>query len=282
MPRGKTAKTKHREQLIYEWAEEHRPVTVRQLFYRLSTLDAVPKTEGGYKSVGNICVQMRLDGEIPFEWIADSTRERRQPKTFESLKDALRNTSVTYRRGLWQDQQGLVEIWLEKEALVGAVIDVTWEWDVPLMVVRGYPSLSFMYSAAEQINLSAEQGKNSHIFYFGDHDPSGKDIFRHIGETLHKFAPQADMTINQVAVTEQQIIDYNLPSRPTKRTDSRSKNFVGDSVELDSIPPAKLRDLVRESIFSVVNQDELVRVLNIEEAEQQSIHEFIEGWLKTG
>ena len=26
---------------------------------------------------------------------------------------------------------------------------VTWEWDVPLMVTRGFPSLSFTYAAAE-------------------------------------------------------------------------------------------------------------------------------------
>ena len=202
MPRGKTAKTKYREKLIYMWAMENKPVTVRQLFYRLSVLDAVPKHESGCKTVGRICAQMRRDGELPFEWIADNTRWQRKPRTYNSLEDALTNTAQTYRRNLWQSQQGLVEIWLEKDALAGVVYPVTEEWDVPLMVVKGYPSLSFMHSAAQDMHKATKQGKTNHIFYFGDHDPSGKDIFRCVGETLREFAPAADINMKQVAVTE--------------------------------------------------------------------------------
>ena len=278
MPRGKTSKTKYREKLIYMWAMEHHPVTVRQLFYRLSVLDAVPKNESGCKTVGRICAQMRRDGELPFEWIADNTRWQRKPRTYNSLEDALTNTAQIYRRNLWQSQQGLVEIWLEKDALAGVVYPVTEEWDVPLMVVKGYPSLSFTHSAAQDMHKATEQGKTNHIFYFGDHDPSGKDIFRCVGETLREFAPAADINMKQVAVTEQQIADWDLPSRTTKRTDSRSKNFIGDSVELDAIPPAQLRQLVQDSIFSIMDSDEMVKMIDIETAEQESISQLISGF----
>ena len=275
MPRGKTEKTKERERLIYAWAEEHNPVTVRQLFYRLSTLDAVPKNEAGYKSVGTICTKMRRAGDLPYNWIADNTRWQRKPRTYHSLQDALNTTARTYRRSLWDTQKGLVEIWCEKEALAGVLLQVTERWDVPLMVVRGYPSLSFMHSAAENINYSTYMDKQSFIFYFGDHDPSGKDIFRHIAHTLREFAPDANIEIEQIAVTEQQIAEMDLPSRPTKRTDSRAKGFIGDSVELDAIPPDKLRQLVEDCIESIVNKGELHRILEIENAEKESIFEFI-------
>ena len=86
MPRGKTSKTKYREQLIYLWAEEHKPVTVRQLFYRLSVLDAVPKNESGCKTVGRICAQMRRDGELPFEWIADNTAMATQASYLQLIR----------------------------------------------------------------------------------------------------------------------------------------------------------------------------------------------------
>ena len=282
MPRGKTCKTKYREKLIYIWAMEHHPVTVRQLFYRLSVLDAVPKNESGCKTVGRICAKMRRDGELPFEWIADNTRWQRKPRTYNSLEDALTNTAQTYRRNLWQSQQGIVEIWLEKDALAGVVYPVTAEWDVPLMVVKGYPSLSFTHSAAQDMHKATEQGKTNHIFYFGDHDPSGKDIFRCVGETLREFAPAADINMKQVAVTEQQIADWDLPSRTTKRTDSRSKNFIGDSVELDAIPPAQLRQLVQDSIFSIMDSDEMEKMIDIETAEQESISQLISGFSKSG
>jgi DNA topoisomerase VI subunit A len=45
MPRRQTETTLYRKELIYEWASENRSVTVRQIFYQLSTLDVVPKTE---------------------------------------------------------------------------------------------------------------------------------------------------------------------------------------------------------------------------------------------
>ena len=61
-------------------------------------------------------------------------------------------------------------------------------------------------------------------------------------------APDADITFQRVAVTQRQIERYNLPSRPTKTSDSRAKGFGDVSVELDAIDPDTLRALVRNSI----------------------------------
>ena len=61
-------------------------------------------------------------------------------------------------------------VFVEKEALAGVVYRTTAQWNVPLMVTRGYPSLSFLYSAAEMI---AAKVCPTFIYYFGDYDPSG-------------------------------------------------------------------------------------------------------------
>ena len=275
MPRGITQKTKERKHHISEWAEQFHPVTVRQIFYRLSTLLLVPKTELGYKAVNNLCTQMHRNEEIPYDWFADNTRWQRRPPTYNSIQDAFIITAETYRRSLWQTQQGLVEIWLEKESLSGVVYPVIDKWDVPLMVVKGYPSLSFLYGAAEEIKKASSHGKTSHIFYFGDRDPSGVDIYRHTQKQLREFAPGADIQMEHVAFTETQIAAWNLPTRPTKKSDSRAKNFVGDSVELDAIPPDTLRELVEDCIRSVVDMRELEYTLEIERLEQESIPEIL-------
>ena len=277
MPRGETRETKHRKQLILDWAEQNHPVTVRQIFYRLSTLDAVPKTENGYKMIGRLCTKMRRAGEIDFDWFADNTRWMRKPRTYNSIQDALSYTAETYRRALWQNQAGLVEIWLEKEALAGVVHEVTEKWDVPLMVVRGYPSLSFLHTAAKEIIRATQKGKISHIFYLGDYDPSGLDIYRAIVEDLNGFAPDAQMTMQRMAVTQEQIREWDLPSRPTKKTDSRAKGFTGESVELDAITPDNLRQIVSECIESVVDSDALEKTLHIEQLERESIPNLLES-----
>jgi hypothetical protein len=61
-------------------------------------------------------------------------------------------------------------------------VDVADEWDVPLMVTRGDPSMSFLYSAAEAIRERSENGQRTHIYYLGDRDPSGLDIDRSVVE----------------------------------------------------------------------------------------------------
>ena len=50
-----------------------------------------------------------------------------------------------------------------------------------------------------------------------------------------------------LALTEEQIDEWHLPTRPTKRSDSRARSF-GVSVELDAIDPRRLRSLVERAI----------------------------------
>jgi hypothetical protein len=158
------------------------PMTVRQVFYRAVSAGLVAKTEAEYKTtVGRLLVEMRRTGEMPYGWIADNTRWMRKPRTWHGLRDMLDARAQLYRRALWDSQDCRCEVWLEKDALAGVVYDVTGPWDVPLMVTRGYPSLSFLHEAAEAIN---DDWKDAVIFYLGDHDPSGEDIPRHVEEEL--------------------------------------------------------------------------------------------------
>ncbi len=176
---------------IYEVVAEDYPMTVRQVFYRLVSLGTIDKTEAEYNStVIRLLSQMRLAEELPFGWIADNTRWMRKPHTYSGLKQVLRETARFYRRALWDDQPVYVEVWLEKDALAGVLYEETAAYDVPLMVSRGYASLSYLYTAAEAIS---EQDKPAFLYYFGDFDPSGVDIPRNIERRLREFAPDADI-----------------------------------------------------------------------------------------
>src|SRR5262249_42977984 len=146
----------------------------------------------------------------------------------------------------WTDADCYVEIWLEKDALAGVVYPITNVYDVPLMVARGYASLSFLHSAAEYIGMLDVP---AYIYHLGDYDPSGFNAGEKIEESLRELAPSADIVFERrIAVTPEQISDWNLPSRPTKASDSRAKNFGSVSVELDAIEPQRLRDLVQDAI----------------------------------
>src|SRR5262249_6212030 len=156
---------------------------------------------------------MRRAGELPYDWLADNTRWQRKPRTFSSVKQALRDTAAFYRKSLWTHADSYVEIWLEKDALAGVVLPVTSMFDVPVMVARGHASLSFPHSAAEAIN---KLDVPAFIYHLGDFDPSGVNAGEKIEETLRELAPDADIVFQRIVVTEEQIADWDLPTRPTK------------------------------------------------------------------
>ncbi|MFB2920054.1 MULTISPECIES: hypothetical protein [Aerosakkonema] len=254
------------------------PMTVRQVFYQLVSTGAIAKTEAEYKStVVRLLTEMRRTGEIPYYWIADNTRFQRKPKTWSSLKTALLDTARYYRRSLWEEAKVYVEIWLEKDALAGVLYQVTEAWDVPLMVTRGYPSLSFLHSAAETIKY---QNKPTYIYYFGDRDPSGVDIPRVVNEGISSMAPHIEIFFEAVAVTPAQIEYLHLPTRPTKTSDSRSKKFSGESVEVDAIPPSILRHLVNECILKHVDFELLQKIKAIE-TEERTLLEQLSIWYQS-
>jgi hypothetical protein len=245
------------------------PMTVRQMFYRLVSEGVIQKTETEYKAtVVRLLGEMRRDGEIPYSHIADNTRWMRKPRTYSSLEAMLAITAQTYRRSIWLNHADYVEVWLEKDALAGVVYEVTAEWDVPLMVTRGYPSLTFLHSASETIT---EWDRPARLYYFGDRDPSGVDIPRKVENTLREMAPDAEIHFDTIAVTEDQIEEFDLPTRPTKRSDTRSKAFEGESVELDAIPPEELRSMVRECIAQHLDPELLAATERIEAEERSTL-----------
>jgi hypothetical protein len=227
--RATKAEVEARRAALYEIVDAGRPMTVRQVFYQATVRDLVEKAESGYRTVQIALTVMRSSGALPYDWLADNTRWQRKPNTFDSVEQALRDTAKFYRKSLWTDADSYVEIWLEKDALSGVVYPVTDMYDVPLMVARGYASLSFLYSAAEYINTLDVP---TCIYHLGDFDPSGVHAGEKIDETLRKMAPDAEIHFERIAVTPAQIAEWDLPTRPTKKSDARSKNFGDDPSSL--------------------------------------------------
>jgi hypothetical protein len=214
-------------------------------------------------------VQSIIDApSISFNWIADNTRWMRKPTTFSSLEAAILETANFYRRDVWHDADVYVEIWCEKDALAGVILEETDPYDVPLMVARGFSSLTYLYDAARTIT---ERGKPAFIYHFGDHDPSGRWAARKIEEKLREFAPEAEIHFECAAVTPEQIREWGLPTRPTKRDgNTHAKSFAGDSVELDAIPAPLLRQLVRRCIERHIDRDRFA-VLEIAEQSEREL-----------
>jgi hypothetical protein len=253
---------------ITEILSNDNPQTVRQVFYALTVKGVIKKAEVEYqRTVVRLLTEMREVGQIPFEYIADNTRWMRKPATFTGIESCLKATAHHYRRNLWAAMPVYVEVWVEKDALAGVIMEETKSYDVPLMVARGYSSVTFLHAAAKAIG---ERGKPAYIFHLGDLDPSGVDAARDIEAKLRRYAPNAEIYFERAALTREQAEQWNLPTRPTKMTDTRVKKFIGESVELDAIPAHKLRELVRSCIERHIDRVQL-RLLRIAEESERGL-----------
>lgn len=258
---------------IMEALTEEHPATLRGTYYRVVSAGAVEKTEAGYALVGRRVLILRRAGRLPYSWIDDGTRSVTAPLSWLNLSQRLSGMAATYRRSVWQDQSVDVMLFIEKDALSGVIARVTDELDVPVGVLRGYASETFAWDVA--VSLSTR--KHTVMYQLGDHDPSGVDAWRDFEKKVRGFQPEASVTFERIAVLPEQIQSLNLLTRPTKKTDTRSANFTGESVEVDAIPPSMLRTIVRDAIEQHIDQDALDLTMSVEQSERDVLTSLIGG-----
>lgn len=251
---------------------EH-PVTLRGVFYRVMSAGAVEKSEAGYKKVGRQVLKLRRSGRIPYSWITDGTRYVVRPNTWTDVDEALNYTAAAYRRALWTSQPVDVQVFTEKDAIRGVIDSVTREWDVPLGILRGFVSESFAWEVAESLN----RHKRTVMYQLGDHDPSGVAAWTDFEKKVRGFRPDAEVVFERIAVTPEQITSMSLPTRPTKKSDSRAARFKGESVEVDAIPPSTLRGIVRAAIEQHVDDHQLALTRSVEQSEKDLLRSMIGG-----
>jgi hypothetical protein len=251
------------------------PLSVRGVFYRVMSAGAVEKTEKGYAAVQREVLKLRRAGDLPYEWIADGTRWHLKSPSWSSVEQALADAAISYRRALWHDQEEYVEVWSEKEAISSIISPVTDSYDVPLMIARGFASETFLWSTASTIRAVA---KPTTIYQLGDHDPSGVAAWKHVQDRMREFAPDVEISFERIAVTEEQIFSLSLPTRPTKASDSRAKNFSGASVEVDAIPTSVLKGLVEAAIEQHIDPIALGQTKYFETQERAGLEAMARGW----
>src|SRR5690348_13873235 len=102
-----------------------------------------------------------------------------------------------------------------------------------------------------------------------DADDAGRVAASRIKEKIHRYSEFGDLTrCELLAVTDEQIEEWKLPTRPEKRG-------VGVAVELDAIPPDRLVSLVEEAIIELVDADAWLRERQVEESEREILEQLV-------
>lgn len=279
--------------ILAEYSEQGYDLSLRQLYYQLVSRNIVPNTERSYKNVGNLVSDARLAGRIDWDMIKDRGREMVANPHWDNPAKFMENVAPQYRFDLWADQPAYVEVMVEKQALEGVLEPVCRELDVPFTANKGYSSSSAMYEASKRFLARAEEGKQLYVVYLGDHDPSGIDMSRDVGDRLELFLStslglhhneETDLIVKRVALNMDQVRTLNPPENPAKITDSRAAGYISrfghSSWELDAIEPRQLASLVRSAVRSVMDVPLFTKNQKEQEKGRKELLKFAKTFLK--
>lgn len=308
-------KIDHMVSIVEEYQQQNLRLTARQLYYQFVSRDLLPNTPKAYKGLTALLTDARYAGLVDWDAIEDRGREPSTPSQWENISSLVESALYAYRLPRWKDQPKYVELWVEKQALAGVLAPIANQYHATLMVNKGYSSASAMKESAERIKKHTiksqaemdtlqdsiseaieEHGAESArfktmmreefgpelkkllrtpvILYLGDHDPSGEDMVRDIGTRLKEFGVMW-LEVEKVALTIEQVRQYNPPPNAAKITDPRAgeyiKKFGEHSWEVDALPPDVLARLIRKAFDAHVNKTQMAAVKMREETDKKRL-----------
>lgn len=261
--------------IIADYQRQGLRLTLRQLYYQCVVRNLFPNVERSYKNLSALLTDARLAGLVDWSAIEDRLRKPRRQSQWNSISDLVEGALSAYRLPRWADQTAYVELWVEKEALAGVLEPLGEKHHVTIMVNRGYSSASAMYESANRFRRYKH--RDCILFYLGDHDPSGEDMVRDIRDRFAMF--RVDVDVRKLALTRDQVDQYQPPPNPAKMTDPRAGAYVAEhgdeSWEVDALPPDVLTQLIDDAITAEIDDDALQAVLAREEEDKQLLREAV-------
>jgi hypothetical protein len=251
------------------------------LFYQFVARALLANRMNEYKRLGQIISDARRAGLIDWSSIEDRTRNLSTWRSYRSPEDAVAELADAYAENLWRRQPSYIEVWIEKEALIGVLEPVCARWRLPSFPARGNGSDSELFRAGQRFARILAGGQAPIVLYLGDHDPTGIDATRDVRERLAMFA-RADIEVRRIALTINQVRRYNPPPNPAKETDSRYgayvREFGSDCWELDALDPSVIDALIEAEIADLIDLDAWNSTLVEENASRELLGRIAGCW----
>lgn len=258
---------------IIQTVRKHRPCSVRQVFYQLTDprLPAfVEKSDRGYARVQARCLLLRRSGRIKYRWIADMSRRAYRTSVFENASNFVERMSSHYRADLWRDADVICEVWVESRSIASSVMELCDRYAVNLYPCGGFSSVSFVHSAAEELNSNGLE-KPLVLLFIGDYDPAGVLIDVALQRELRSHLdPSIELIFKRIGINREMVETYDLPTKPRKPGDKRSLH-VPFTVEAEALPASTLRSLLEAEIVALLPSRALEIARVAEESERSHL-----------
>ncbi len=268
--------------IIAEYQADGYDLTLRQLYYQFVARGIISNSDKEYNRLGSIVNNARLAGLISWRAIVDRTRQVRGNSHWDSPAEIIQTCAKQYRLDTRIDQPYYIEVWVEKDALIGVLERVCTDLDVRYFSCRGYVSQSAMFEAAYDrfMEEAGNHDKQVIVLHLGDHDPSGIDMTRDIQKRLEMFGCNA--LVNRIALNMDQVEQYSPPPNPAKLTDSRCGTYMNKygnkSWELDALDPKVITSLIKKEVDGLTDEDLRIVRLKQQKKDRRAIQEIADNW----
>jgi hypothetical protein len=259
-------------------AEAAQPITGRGVGYKLFTAGLITSmSTNEMQKVYRLLRIAREQGDIPWEWIVDETRELERIPTWGDTAEYAQCVARSYRRDFWDQQPRRVEVWSEKGTIRGVLKPVLDHYAVGFRVMHGFTSATAVNDVAED-----GDGRDLVVLYIGDFDPSG--MFMSECDLPKRLAEYGGGHVRLIRIALKPSQTFDLPSFPAadKRKDPRCPWFVeryGTRCwEIDAMDPNDLRKCVEEWIKELIEPIAWARCETVNAAELESLQTILSGW----
>lgn len=247
--------------VLIEYEAWDRPMSVRQIFYRLVAQYSFDKTERAYKSlIGYIARSRRayqrriidlaqeqgLSGKeaqeqaikdellIPFSWVRDDRGHSYQAISYEDVDEYLEAIDAEIDR-LQKDrtvgQPRMLELWCEAGGMVPLMREIAHPYGLHVSSGGGYDSVTAKHKLAQRILRNwTSYRRPSTVLHIGDFDPSGEGMYESltddVTEMVWQYAGCYPVEFQRMGLTEAQVLELDVETAPPKPTDSRYGRFL--------------------------------------------------------
>lgn len=245
------------------------PVTLRQLFYRLVSLQLMRNSASDYTMLAQRTAALRREGKFPD--LIDESRQIHVADSFDGPAEVLNAALDSYRRDRTEGQPYTVFLGTEKRGIVKQL--EAWfgdELGIPILALGGYPTTPYMQKIAQYVE---EHHRPALVIYAGDLDCDGEDIDR-------DFGVKSGLEIMKIALTMAQVEQFQLPVAPGKDSSPRAWAFTEKygrniQVELDALDPDVLRRLYKETLEKFWNPTAYEAAVQREAEERTQLEQIV-------
>ncbi len=302
---------------VFQEYEDYLPLTGRQVFYRLVGAHGYPKDDKFANKLYGVLGRARRAGMLPFTHLRDGGGSQQVPLTYadeEAFWTKVDNDLLHFSRQRQRGQEVYVELFCEAPGMMPQLVRAAFPYSVPVYGTRGYTGLSVVGEVARR---ALQRDLPTTILQVGDLDPSGVGIFDTLAADVEAFVRQAvgvavrkgntilgerlgvskermdaivsgeagsgrhsmlpAVACERIALTWDQVDEYELPTAPPSSKDSRSKNWPYDeTAQAEALPPDILQKIVRESIEAQFDMAVYYAECDLEAADREAIQERLD------